>query len=403
MSKNPKVFISYAHESEVLSDQVLKFSNELRLLGIDSEIDQYEEAPPQGWPKWMLQQIDKADYVLVVASPKYYARSKDYSSNPTGLGAKWETTQIIQNVYENVSNNKKYIPIYFGKDNLNYILDPLRPYTYYDILNPKLEEKLIKRILGCSDNIRPELGQINQSKLQLPPLEEKSRRTLFVTNLIDIELWNKAKWKGTAFAYNPLNENDIPILGFGFENPEYGKLIFDAFRERIGKVDISEKLRISIVTEVDIENISHYKVMIGPNQSYLDELSEGSNLRNDEKLFMTISRVNLMTPTSSLNLDKFLEQYRKVGKFYVTNILEMPEGFGFNPSSIDHENLILKSELIVKTLKEVLKEKNKSEEWAALAPKKIKPNQNVFKAIKQKHEKEKRRKKEKLKKKSKKK
>ena len=105
MIKIPKVFISYAHESEALSDQVLSFSNELRSLGIDSEIDQYEEAPPQGWAKWMLKQIAESDYVLVVASPTYYARSKDYSDNTKGLGAKWETTQIIQNVYENVNNN----------------------------------------------------------------------------------------------------------------------------------------------------------------------------------------------------------------------------------------------------------------------------------------------------------
>lgn len=43
-----KVFISYAHESTELSDSVLQFSNYLRSQGIDSEIDQYEESPPEG-------------------------------------------------------------------------------------------------------------------------------------------------------------------------------------------------------------------------------------------------------------------------------------------------------------------------------------------------------------------
>ncbi|MFT5505169.1 MAG: hypothetical protein ACI845_003978 [Gammaproteobacteria bacterium] len=46
-----RVFISYAHESEELSDSVLNPSNYLRSQGVDSEIDQYEEAPPEGWPK----------------------------------------------------------------------------------------------------------------------------------------------------------------------------------------------------------------------------------------------------------------------------------------------------------------------------------------------------------------
>ena len=398
MIKIPKVFISYAHESEALSDQVLSFSNELRSLGIDSEIDQYEEAPPQGWAKWMLKQIAESDYVLVVASPTYYARSKDYSDNTKGLGAKWETTQIIQNVYENVNNNTKYIPIFFDSDGRQYILDPLKPYTYYDISNHKQKEKLINRLSGKSEKIRPELGQQSELEGTLKPLEEKSRRTLFVSSLIDIEMWNKAKWKGTAFAYNPFDENDIPILGFGFEDPDYGKLIFNAISNRIGEIDIFEKLRISIVTDVDKENLAHYKVMIGPNESYLNELSNGTYLKNEEKLFMAISRVNLMTPSSSMNLDSFLERYRRVGKFYITNILEMPEGFSFSPSAIDQDNLILKSELIVKTLKDVLKEKNKSLEWAAIVPKKLKSNKDVFKSIKQKHEKEKRRKKSKLKK-----
>jgi len=402
MTKIPKVFISYAHESEKLSDQVLQFSNELRAKGVDSEIDQYEEAPPQGWAKWMLKQIDEADFVLVVASPTYYARSKDSGNESKGLGAKWETTQIIQNVYESVNNNIKYIPIFFDKDEEKYILDPLKPYTHYDVSNGTQKEKLINRLSGKSESLRPKLGQGGSVSSNLKPLEEKSRKTLFVTGLIDTELWNQAKWKGTAFAYNPMQDNDIPILGFGFENPEYGKSIFDAIRKRIGNDDSGEKLRVSIVTEVDRENIAHYKVMIGPNESYLKELSDASGLSNDEQLFLSISRVNLMTPSTSFNLDSFLERYRKIGKYYITNILEMPEGYGYSQTAIDQENLILKSELVVKTLKNVLKEKEKSLEWAALAPKKLKPNKNVFEAIKQRHEKEKRRKKNKLKKKTKK-
>ena len=172
MTKIPKVFISYAHESEKLSDEVLQFSDELRARGIDSEIDQYEEAPPQGWAKWMLKQIDEADFVLVVASPIYYARSKDSSNEPKGLGAKWETTQIIQNIYESVNNNTKYIPIFFDKDQVQYILDPLKPYTYYDISNQKQKNKLINRLAGKSESLRPKLGQDHPVYSDLKPLEE---------------------------------------------------------------------------------------------------------------------------------------------------------------------------------------------------------------------------------------
>ena len=64
---HPKVFISYGHETEDFGDKVLQFSNMLRRdYGIDAEIDQYEENPPQGWPMWMDEQIRNAEFVLLI-------------------------------------------------------------------------------------------------------------------------------------------------------------------------------------------------------------------------------------------------------------------------------------------------------------------------------------------------
>lgn len=58
-----KVFISYAHQSEPLSNDVLELSNSLRAKGVGSEIDQYEELPQEGWPKWMMRQVQESDFV----------------------------------------------------------------------------------------------------------------------------------------------------------------------------------------------------------------------------------------------------------------------------------------------------------------------------------------------------
>ena len=70
--ENPVVFISYSQDSIAFADQVLDFSNRLRSEGIDTILDQYEEAPPEGWPRWMENSINKADYVIVVGSKGYY-------------------------------------------------------------------------------------------------------------------------------------------------------------------------------------------------------------------------------------------------------------------------------------------------------------------------------------------
>ena len=47
-------------------DRVLALSNRLRADGIDCHIDQYELSPPEGWPRWMIKQISKATFVLVL-------------------------------------------------------------------------------------------------------------------------------------------------------------------------------------------------------------------------------------------------------------------------------------------------------------------------------------------------
>lgn len=72
MSENPKVFISYSHESADFEEKVLEFSKKLRSEGIDASIDLYEEAPSEGWPRWMENQIRESDYVLVLCSKSYY-------------------------------------------------------------------------------------------------------------------------------------------------------------------------------------------------------------------------------------------------------------------------------------------------------------------------------------------
>lgn len=150
-----KVFISYAHESDELSDKVLNFSNYLRSQRIYSEIDQYEEAPAEGWPKWMMRQILEADYVLIVASQLFAKRFSDFSGKDDGLGVKWETSLIIQQLYSMNTNNTKFIPIAFKHDDIQYIPIPLQPYTYYNLEKENDQKSLKDRLKGVSRHFHP--------------------------------------------------------------------------------------------------------------------------------------------------------------------------------------------------------------------------------------------------------
>src|ERR1022692_3492758 len=71
----PRVFISYSHDTPAHESTVLALSDRLRSDGIDTILDQYETFPPQGWPLWTEQQVQTADFVLVVCTQTYRRRA----------------------------------------------------------------------------------------------------------------------------------------------------------------------------------------------------------------------------------------------------------------------------------------------------------------------------------------
>ena len=94
--KSQKVFISYSHDSQDHQDKVLELSNRLRSEGIDCILDQYEESPKEGWPRWMDKNIRIADYVLMICTDSYYKRVMGEEEDGVGLGVCWEGNLIYQ-------------------------------------------------------------------------------------------------------------------------------------------------------------------------------------------------------------------------------------------------------------------------------------------------------------------
>ena len=60
-------------------NRVLSFSERLREDGYETSLDQYVNGfPAEGWPRWMLDQIDKASFVLIVCTETYYRRFRGH-------------------------------------------------------------------------------------------------------------------------------------------------------------------------------------------------------------------------------------------------------------------------------------------------------------------------------------
>ncbi|WP_316193011.1 hypothetical protein [Bradyrhizobium sp. SZCCHNRI1029] len=138
---------------------------------------------------------------------------------------------------------------------------------------------------------------------ELADLETFSHRDRRVSSIIDINLWNKARWRGTAFFhYGPPYP---PLLGIMYTDKEAGRQIFEAWRKRFGSFDEDDQIRIAILTGVDKSNPYAYRVIVG-TQPDLDDPT---------KLLVMTSRFHTMKATTSANLDLFIEQH-KLAKSY---------------------------------------------------------------------------------------
>lgn len=316
--ENPIVFISYTHDSEEHLDKVLEFSNKLRSEGIDAVLDQYEDSPPEGWPRWMDRQIRNADYVIMICTPLYFKRVMGEEDPGIGLGGIWESGLIYQHLYNEGGINKKFIPVLFS-ENSSYkdIPTPLQGATHYIADNERSFDKLYWRLRGVPNAVvKPELGKLR-------PLEEKERRTMFITSLIDIKVWDDAVWKGCAYLYSP-TASSPPAIGLLFENKAAAKIILEQWKESLTKrgqqIDSYDELRISMIHTDFTGEDAGYFITVGTNADGLIKRYQDLGIEIDfsTSLFMTINRILYVnTIQGSIHQEKFFEHYRKFGKYFV--------------------------------------------------------------------------------------
>ena len=93
---------------------MLGLSERLRGDGIETSLDRYVSGTPeQGWPRWMLDELDWAQYVLVVCTATYYRRFRGHETPGVGKGVDWEGALITQEIYDARSATTKFVPVLF--------------------------------------------------------------------------------------------------------------------------------------------------------------------------------------------------------------------------------------------------------------------------------------------------
>ncbi len=90
----PRVFVSYAHDSEAHKERVLDFCEFLVASGIDAKVDQWDLDERRDWQQWATAQIRDADFVIVVASPACKQVGNGTGTPDGNLGMQSELRQL---------------------------------------------------------------------------------------------------------------------------------------------------------------------------------------------------------------------------------------------------------------------------------------------------------------------
>ena len=217
----PKVFISYSHDSQEHKERVLALADRLREDGIDSSIDQYEESPPEGWQRWMLNQVEAADYALIVCTQQYDRRFRGQEEIGKGKGVTWEGGVIIQELYDAQGKNSKFIPVTFVPKDSESIPSPLRSATFYGLDKEDGYEQLYRRLTNQPRTHKPELGKLRT----LPPRDRK-------------QTFQDASQ--TSAANNPIEHSIQPLISPPLQNRQEGRPSLNASSKDV-KSEIAKK------------------------------------------------------------------------------------------------------------------------------------------------------------------
>lgn len=134
--------------------------------------------------------------------------------------------------------------------------------------------------------------------------EMTDHREVKVHSVIDVHLWNRAKWTGAA--YGVTHPKAPPFIALMYKNRDAAVKIFERWRERFGSVDLEEEIHIGIVRHFSTEHPSHYGMVI---------TSEPPKDSHDSRVAMMASRSLTMEPADEVNLSNFLDFYSKAGAY----------------------------------------------------------------------------------------
>jgi len=160
----------------------------------------------------------------------------------------------------------------------------------------------IENNLAEKEDVERRLGQ-GEPPPEVADYRHRRHSDMHTVSPIRGTLWDKAEWRGAAFLTTPYDPSP-PVLAPVFGNREAAEAIWEGWRSEIGNRDERDEVRIAIVRGVDVSKPHAYTIVVGANPD--------TTARKQSAVFC-VSRVRVMEPESSLNLDMFLVAFEAEG------------------------------------------------------------------------------------------
>jgi SEFIR domain len=172
----PRVFLSYAHDSDRHKAQVLQFCQLLRDNGIEANLDQYDTNDRRDWYSWMISQVSRADYVLVIASPRYRAVGDGNAPVDHNRGVQAEAALLRDLLYaDHPTWTNKLLPVVLPGASIDHIPYFLQPFCASRYLITELSfngiEDLLRVIAGQTTYPGIGLGDVRDDPRHVRPGE----------------------------------------------------------------------------------------------------------------------------------------------------------------------------------------------------------------------------------------
>ncbi|MEQ1721212.1 MAG: toll/interleukin-1 receptor domain-containing protein [Nitrosomonas sp.] len=154
---NPRVFISYSHDTPAHKNWVLKLATDLRAAGVDAFLDQWDLVPGQDVVAFMHDGIANSDRVILVCTETYVKKSED------GLGGVGYERLIVTAEVVAAIETKKFVPVVRSNSLDSKTPKHIGSRLYIDFTDDSIYttslESLCRELLGAPANPKPPLGE----------------------------------------------------------------------------------------------------------------------------------------------------------------------------------------------------------------------------------------------------